>query len=134
MIGPKLETAGTGAFTDKTVATIWDRDHGRCAWCGEPVAGERGVDWSVHHREPRGSGGSKLAHVSGAANGVLLHGSGTTGCHGRVERERAEAERRGFLVSRHGRERPSNVPIMHAVHGRCLLDDNGDKHTGKVVF
>lgn len=113
---------------------IWDRDTGRCAWCGTPITGERGVNWSVHHREPRGMGGTTSGYVGRASNGVLLHGSGTTSCHGEVESNRDESERRGFLVSRIGIERPSNVPIEHAVHGRCLLNDDGTVRRGVEVF
>lgn len=112
-------------FSKATVAVIWDRDAGRCAWCGEPITGERGMDWSVHHREPRGMGGSETRHVNSPANGVLLHGSGTTGCHGEVESARKAALVSGFLVSKLGKDRPSAVLITHAVHGRCWLNDDG---------
>jgi len=44
----------------------------------------------------------------------------------------AEAVRRGIKVS--GFEEPSHVPIVHAVHGRCLLADDGTVHTGVEVF
>lgn len=123
-----------GSFSRGTVQLIWDRDEGRCAWCGTPIWGERGVNWSVHHREPRGMGGTTSGYVSRASNGVLLHGSGTTGCHGDVESDREHAIRQGFLISRVGVERPRNVSIEHAVHGRCLLDDDGTVRRGVEVF
>ena len=123
-----------GSFSRGTVQSIWDRDGGRCAWCGTPVAGERGLNWSVHHRQPRGMGGTAEAYVGRASNGVLLHGSGTTACHGYLEAHRQEAEDKGFLVSRNGVERPANVAIEHAVHGRCRLNDDGTVTRGVEVF
>lgn len=123
-----------GSFSRGTVQAIWDRDEGRCAWCGTPIWGERGVNWSVHHREPRGMGGTSSPYVGRPSNGVLLHGSGTTGCHAYLEQNRDEAESKGFLISRIGVERPSNVPIEHAVHGRCVLNDDGTVRRGVEVF
>lgn len=123
-----------GSFSRGTVQTIWDRDDGRCAWCGFKIVGERGVNWSVQHREPRGMGGTTSGYVSRPSNGVLLHGSGTTGCHFEVESKRQEALDKGFLISRIGVERPSSVPIDHAVHGRVLLADDGTVRRGVEVF
>jgi hypothetical protein len=114
-----------GSFSRGTVQAIWDRDKGRCAWCGTPITGERGVNWSVHHREPRGMGGTTSGYVGRPSNGVLLHGTGTDGCHGYIEQHRAEADDKGFLVSRIGIERPRAVPIKHAVHGIVRLRDDG---------
>jgi hypothetical protein len=123
-----------GSFSQGTVKAIWDRDEGRCAWCGTPIWGERGLNWSVHHLEPRGMGGTNSPHAGRPSNGVLLHGSGTTGCHGYVEQHRDEAEAKGFLISRNGMERPGNVRIDHAVHGKCLLADDGTVRRGVEVF
>lgn len=114
-----------GAFSVDTVFLIVTRDDRRCAACGEQVHGERGRDWSVHHRKPRGMGGSKDPAVSSPANGVILCGSGTTGCHGEVEQRRENAMAEGFLISRNGVQVPSEVPIEHAVHGLVRLDDDG---------
>jgi hypothetical protein len=114
-----------GSFSRGTVQAIWDRDKGRCAWCGTPITGERGVNWSVHHREPRGMGGTTSGYVGRPSNGVLLHGTGIDGCHGYIESNRDEADDKGFLVSRIGIERPRAVPIQHAVHGRVRLRDDG---------
>ena len=38
----------------------------------------------------------------------------------------------GIKISSHAE--PSHEPIQHAVHGRCLLDDEGNVHTGLEVF
>jgi len=121
-------------FSPVVVEMIWARDQGRCAWCGDPITGQRGIDWSVHHRTPRSMGGTKRLWVNRAANGVLVHGHGTTGCHAEIERERDMARHMGFLVSAHRAEPSSHVPIVHAVHGRCVLDDDGRWHGQEVVF
>lgn len=111
-------------FTPAVIADIWKRDRGRCAWCGKPIppGAERGWGWVIHHRQPRGSGGSpKLAYVGYASNGVLLHAR----CHDHIERFRAEAFDVGFIVSRIGITRPHEAPIKHAVYGWALLDTEG---------
>lgn len=113
-----------GSFSRGTVQIIWDRDQGRCAWCGTPVHGARGLNWSAHHRLPRGAGGTSDPTVGRPSNGVLLHGSGADGCHGFLESHREVAEEAGFII-RHGTETPRTVPIRHAVHGVVRLRDDG---------
>jgi 5-methylcytosine-specific restriction endonuclease McrA len=106
-----------------TVQAVWDRDLGRCAYCGDPITGERGWDWSVGHRRPRRAGGSKRPETNAASNLILLCGSGTTRCHGEVERERIAAVAAGFLL--HAGDNPAAVAIEHAVHGRVWLTGDG---------
>lgn len=122
-------------FSPATVELIWARDYGRCAWCGFTITGERGYQWSVHHRRPRGSGGTSLGWVNQPANGVLLHGHGTVGCHAEVESDRTRASRLGFLVSVNGRARSVDVPIRHQVHGPCmLLNDGSFRPVGEALY
>ena len=125
-----------GEFSPMVVEAIWNRDRGCCAMpgCvnpglvrerrGEPFSG----GWSIQHREARGAGGVKRnsarPHLVLPSNGVLLCGTGTTGCHGKVEAHGVPSEW-GFSVSRHGVLRPAQVPIFHALHGRVFLDDTG---------
>lgn len=129
---------GPGEFKSATVGLIWERDAGRCALCGRwldwSLRAEPFVNgWSVHHREDRGQGGVKRArpgreqpraYLALPANGVLLCGTGTTGCHGEVTRNRVPA-RLGFTVARIGIRRPEKVPIKHYRHGWVLLDNDG---------
>lgn len=119
--------------TAKTLALVAARDSGRCAWCGGEVSGRRGEDFSLHHRRPAGMGGDRRPETHGAGNLVLLHGSGTTGCHGAVESQRAYALAKGFLISKLSAEHPSTWPIQHAVHGWCYLLDDGTWSTKAVA-
>ena len=115
-----------GGFSAVVVARIWERDGGCCARCGMALRpGGRGFEWSAHHRCPRSSGGTSRAWVGEAANGLLLCGSGTTGCHGDVESQRSLARAEGFLVSANGRLRADEVAVAHALLGLVRLNDAG---------
>ena len=102
-------------FTAKQVALMRVRDDNRCAWTGEPS--ERLVP---QHRANRGHGGHKAGNR--LSNGVLLDSL----INGAIESDvpmMAEAMRRGLKVSRYAD--PLLVPVLHAVHGWVLLDDDG---------
>lgn len=103
---------------------VWERDDGQCAWCGDPITGERSVDWSVGHRRPRRMGGDPRPDTNSPANLILLHGDGTTLCHGLIEGQRTVAYDLGMLL--HDGDRPCQRPIHHAVHGWCWLTDDGE--------
>ena len=115
--------------TPSTVRVVWERDLGSCARCGTGLRFEgRGFGWSVHHRSPRGMGGSKVPWVNLPANLVTLCGSGVTGCHGWVESHRDVATALGWLVSRHGARLPVEVPITDAYDHEWWLDNTGLRH------
>lgn len=120
--------------TPAVVEIVTDRDLRRCARCYTPITGERGRDWSIHHRRPRGMGGSRVPWVNKPGNLLLLCGSGVTGCHGWVESNRDEARKLGFLVSALGTDIPSHVPVWHSAHGWVLMDDYGGLHNQEVPF
>jgi hypothetical protein len=63
------------------------RDEGVCIIC------RRGGAANWHHRKLRSHGGDW-----NPSNGILLCGSGTTGCHGRAHAEPAWARLNGFIV------------------------------------
>jgi len=112
-------------FPAAVVDLIWDRDKGSCARCGRGLARyRRGSDWAIHHRRPRGIGGSgkRSPWVNLPANGVCL----CTGCHEWVEANRRDAIAAGWLVSALGTARPTDIPVAHALHGFVRLDDAGD--------
>lgn len=107
-------------------AMVIVRDLGNCARCGQHVSHlERGRAWSIHHRRPRGAGGTSVAWVNNAANLIILCGSGTTGCHGWVESHRADARASGFLVPLNGIQKADEVAIKHHLLGLVLLTDEG---------
>lgn len=107
-------------FSRPVVERIVERDQSCCVRCGASVAGkERGFAWSIHHRRPRGMGGSRNPAVSGPANGLTLCGSGTTGCHGWAEAHRTEAISAGLIVAQHGD--PELVPVLNWLHGAAFL-------------
>lgn len=119
----KSRPRNTGPSAE-VVATVWERDSGRCAACAGAITGERGIDWSVHHRLGRKRGGTVRPFVNLPGNLVLLHGHGSALCHGDVGRHVARFTDAGLLV-REGVALPVDTPIEHAVHGRVLLDDEG---------
>lgn len=94
---------------------VWERESGRCIRCDEQ--GEQ-----VHHRRPRGIGGASRSTVVHNLSNLMLVCSP---CHTWLESARSSAERSGWIV-RHGVARPADVPLMHAMLGWVLLDDDGN--------
>lgn len=103
----------------ETVQTfLLTRAGGRCEaatpWCIAP-GGElhrlSREQVSVHHRRPRGAGGTTRTGTHSLANLLLVCGTGTTGCHGWIEHHRAAAEARGLLV-RHGLADPAETVVV----------------------
>ncbi len=89
---------------------VLDRDGHACRRCDIPLPAGRGG--SVHHRIPRGMGGTRWAGIHSPALLVLLCGDGVRGCHGHLELHRAEAFRLGWLLSRHLFDLdPEEVPL-----------------------
>ncbi len=91
---------GAGDFTPAVVRkAFFDREREACFVCRRGLRWEgRGVEWSAHHRKPRGAGGTADARIGSIANCLIVCGSGTTGCHGRIERNREIALRVGLLI------------------------------------
>ena len=67
-------------------------------------------------------GGSKDPMMSSPANLILLCGSGTEGCHGWVESNRAVAYPDGLLL--HRNDDPAETPVVLR-YGEVFLDDEG---------
>ncbi len=106
---------------------VVERDQGQCQWCGNWI---RTGAYSLQHRLPRGMGGSSAPWVNLPGNLITVHGTGTTGCHGRIEEKRDRSVHLGFLVRR-GQYRPAEVPV-YAVSpfggfGWALLADDGGR-------
>lgn len=102
-----------------TVEAVRLRSGGRCERCG--ARDSRFV--SLHHRKPRGMGGSRDPAIHSPANIVFVCGSGTSGCHGWIESHRAEARDLGLLVYRN--DDPVQIPVQLCYGTVRLLDDGG---------
>lgn len=112
----------TASDTGPTAAqrrTVAERAGYRCELCGQtlgwldgPLDG-RGITWfaphSFHHRRPRGMGGTRRADSNEPQNLLLLCGTGTTGCHGRVEANRSASLGLGWLLRQD--QDPAGVPV-----------------------
>lgn len=103
------------------------RAAGCCERCGDPIGNGPA---SVHHRLPRRMGGTRRAEVNCPSNLVLLCGTGTTGCHGWVERNRTAALAAGLLLP--DGAAPAAEPVLIFLPGRgprrVRLDDAGRAH------
>lgn len=94
-------------------AAVVERSQGRCEACGAQRAD------GVHHRQPRSAGGTWSP-----ANLLNLCGSGTTGCHGRVEAHRdpitgdpGDTYELGLHVRRGSDPHDVPVRLAHPVYG-----------------
>jgi hypothetical protein len=75
---------------------------------------------SLHHRRPRGMGGSRRVDTHTAAALVLTCGHGTLGCHHYVEQHREWGRARGLIVPQ-GTD-PADVPLVLPSGRRVRLD------------
>jgi len=105
----KRASRSTGPSSD-VVTAILERAGYSCEGCLSPLGDRRGEDWSVHHRVPRGMGGTRWAGANRPPNLLILCGSGTTGCHGFAESHRGPAVAAGWLVQ--SRTDPRSVAVL----------------------
>jgi hypothetical protein len=112
-----------GAFDQVTREAVLTRCHWRCVGCGSahPL--------TVQHRVARGMGGRARAGAdltSHPANGLALCGSGTTGCHGWVERHPEHASTLGWRIASGS---PVGAPYLWPAPGSTWewvsVDDDG---------
>ena len=104
-------------FPKKVRDVIESRAAGRCEamW----VITCNGRPEQIHHRRPRGAGGSKAPAVNRPGNGIFI----CEPCHRLIESHRDAARAAGLLVSLH-ESQPANVPIVYRGEP-ALLDDFG---------
>lgn len=100
-------------FTESTRQQVEERAKGLCEVCGSPVEVPQ-----IHHRKPRGMGGTKNPASRSAANALYVHFR----CHEWIERNRSEAYGMGYLV--HQTEQSSDKPVLLPT-GWFLLQDDG---------
>lgn len=101
----------------KTRDALRERAHDCCEICG--VWGAN----NAHHRRNQSQGGPDIL-----SNLLLLCGSGTTGCHGRIGREPAIAGWLGWTIT--DTTPPDCVRVLRfdlvtGERGFALLDDDG---------
>lgn len=104
--------ASTG-FSLEVKALITARARHLCERCGY---GNSTVQ--IHHRRPRGMGGTKRLETNLPSAGVLL----CQPCHAEVESHRLKAYSDGWLVRQH--QSPLDAPLYRRGHW-VLLDDDG---------
>lgn len=117
--GPKLaaKPRDTGP-TSALVKQVLIRDEYACCLCGGSAHGQRGIDFSAHHRVLRSQGGQNTLQ-----NLVTLCGSGTTGHHGWAHHKRKAAEEGGWIVR--SCFNPADVAINHWQRGLIFLGADG---------
>lgn len=106
---------GSGPVQVARNAVIF-RDGFSCRRCGKTPGSQ------IHHRAPRGRGGTSAPWINGKANLVLL----CMDCHDHVERNRAEAYATGWLIKRTSTDLPEEVPLTNLAGTQFFLTDGGD--------
>lgn len=107
---------------DETRFTVLARANYKCERCYRDFLG---YPVSVHHRRPRMMGGSKDEMLHKSANLIVLCGSGTSGCHGWVESNRAKARELGFLIQKI--ESATEIPFQDVSQVWWQIDNDGQK-------
>jgi hypothetical protein len=122
----------TAEFTAKQVRTMFfEREEQACFYCRRSLAWSlRGSmlsgGWSLHHRKGRGMGGTR-EHMT-FPHGLVLCGTGTTGCHGWVTENPEEAFKYGLCVPKNATTpefAPVNVRVRDKAGRWFLLTQDG---------
>lgn len=95
-----------------TVDLVLDRASGCCERCEQQAC-------QIHHRTPRGAGGSRSEAINSPSNLLAL----CYDCHRYVESNREESYTLGLLVRRTDSDTAA-VPVR-LLHGWCLLTATG---------
>ena len=100
-------------FTEKARKVIRTRAQDKCELCGT-----RCTDGQIHHRKPRGMGGTKNQASRSISNGLYVHFR----CHHMIEMNRAKALENGWLIRQSGD--PELEPVrLHS--GWVVLNPDG---------
>jgi len=102
-------------FSTRVREQIKNRSKGQCEVCGMRLMI---YEAQIHHRRPRGMGGSKSAATGSVSNGLHVHMK----CHERIESNRINAMDNGYLM--YQTQEPSEVPAR-LWYGWHLLNEDG---------
>ena len=122
--GRKAATRRTGAATGPSLEVrrlVLERDGHACVCCGMSIAGQ---PYSLQHRKRRSQGGT-----NDPSNLITVLGTGTTGCHERIDSRRSpEDEDKGYTVR--SWQDPAGVPVtlFGGAGGTFYLWDDGTYH------
>lgn len=101
-------------FSTKVRDKIKTRAHGSCEVCGFTI----GYSAQIHHRKPRGMGGSRSEQSGSVSNGLFIHPK----CHAQIESDRNKAMSMGFLI--YQGDDPAKVPVR-LWYGWHYLNNDG---------
>ncbi len=107
--------------TAKTVAIVQARACDMCERCASPEPCQ------VHHRRPRGMGGTRRPRTNMPSNLLFLCAK----CHREVELNRTVSLEQGWLV-RHEHD-PAERHVWIAGHGWTVLDNDGNYEQGEAA-
>lgn len=107
--------------SNKVRDIVIQRASDSCEICGRD---KDFIGYSIHHRRPRGMGGTKRASTNDPRNLLLLCGSGVTGCHGLVESQRSHALACGWIVPQV--VEPYRIPVNIVARGPVFLTITGE--------
>ncbi len=108
--------------SDETRFAVLARAFYKCERCDRDFLG---YPVSVHHRRPRMMGGSKNEMLHEMANLIVLCGTGTSGCHGWIESNRAVARELGYLIQKI--ESAEEIPFQGKSGLWFKIDNKGQK-------
>ncbi|MDD7930109.1 hypothetical protein [Microbacterium thalli] len=120
-------------FSPVQVQAMFQREGGACFYCRRPLAWEHRAapfagGWSAHHRIDRGNGGRGKKATVTCADGLILCGTGTTGCHGAVSHDKTRAIELGLSIPRLARGPefdPLNVAATRKDGTKVVLTADG---------
>ena len=98
-----------------------DRDGYHCFRCGTPITFSS--QWNCHHRLTSALGpdtSDNRISLCGFGNN-LRDADGREWCHGWVHQNSREARDSGWIISRHDKRPPAEVPVLHWRTGWVLL-------------
>jgi predicted HNH restriction endonuclease len=92
--------------TAAVVDLVYERASHSCEVCTCAVGDRRGIDHHIHHRRPRGAGGSRRPDTNQPQNLLLL----CPDCHLDIETHRGVAQSMGWLLTQ--QDDPARVAVL----------------------